>query len=299
MINSSELIQSIESNLGIDKKTLENVVEGKVSETFFFTADGKKQVLRITDEDESYRKDKHAAELFAGTEIPVPPVSKIGLLKEGWHYAISDFYPGTSSDKISESELGDALPGIWKVFAGIFKTSINDTKDFGYVDANSLNGESPTWRSHILGYSENRSMDEWQAMALKIGLDPGLIDKFKAQIQDNIDSVPENRQLIHGDLGFDNLLIDNGKVSAVIDWAQMGYGDWYYDFATIDFWWPGRFGNPKEFADKFGFDIANLDQRKAAYWGRRAFGNINFAVKSQNPETLKWLVDYLPSKVVT
>ena len=49
-------------------------------------------------------------------------------------------------------------------------------------------------------------------------------------------NLPEDRRLIHGDLGFSNILIKDGKVSGVLDWGVSKYGDFVYDFAWLDFW---------------------------------------------------------------
>ena len=42
--------------------------------------------------------------------------------------------------------------------------------------------------------------------------------------------------LLHGDYGFDNVLVDQGKISGVLDWANAKYGDFLYDVAWLDFW---------------------------------------------------------------
>lgn len=290
---------NIEHSLGIPDSELEVVQAGKVSETFFWRHNGELQVLRVTDEDESYRKDQYANELFANTAVPVPPIHKLGQLDDGRYYALSEYVPGVSSDKLPQHEIDTALPVIWSVYAEIFKTPIGSTTGYGYLDASSHNGESETWRSHILNYTENRSVEVWEQYATTTGLDPALIKLFIDQIHANIDAVPEIRQLFHGDLGFDNLLMQDDKVTAVIDWAQMGYGDWYYDFATMEFWWPGRYGDAHKFAAQYGFNADNLEQRKAAYWARRFFGTLNFAVNKQNHETLEWLRKYAADRLVT
>jgi len=51
--------------------------------------------------------------------------------------------------------------------------------------------------------------------------------------------VPEERFLVHGDYGFNNVLAEEGKITAVLDWANAQYGDFVYDIAWLDFYSPG------------------------------------------------------------
>ncbi len=41
---------------------------------------------------------------------------------------------------------------------------------------------------------------------------------------------------MHGDFGHDNLLIDDGTVSAVLDWGEARYGDPLHDVAWLNVW---------------------------------------------------------------
>jgi hygromycin-B 4-O-kinase len=51
-------------------------------------------------------------------------------------------------------------------------------------------------------------------------------------------SCPEERKLVHGDFGSNNVLVDGTAVTAVIDWDNAMYGDPLYDIATTHFWAP-------------------------------------------------------------
>jgi hypothetical protein len=44
------------------------------------------------------------------------------------------------------------------------------------------------------------------------------------------------RVLLHGDLGFTNLLADERGITAVLDWANAMYGDPLYDLAWLSYW---------------------------------------------------------------
>ncbi len=46
------------------------------------------------------------------------------------------------------------------------------------------------------------------------------------------------RHLIHSDLLNYNVLVADGRISAVIDWGCAMYGDFLYDLAWFEFWAP-------------------------------------------------------------
>lgn len=288
----------VEKKLSIPENDLEIVEAGKMSETFFFTDDGGKKVLRVTNEPDSYQKDVYAAELFKGTRVPVPRILDFGERADSVHYAISEHVEGKSSDLLSQSEIDAILPEIWDIMTEIFRTPIGDTTGFGYVDTKTHNGAFSAWKDYFDDYRSEESAEKLRLKAEQIGLDPKIIDKFREQIRRNLPFLPEVRHLWHGDFAFDNLLVHEGKVVAVIDWAQIGYGDWYYDFATMEFWWPDRHGSPQEFAKKYGLDDADLAQRKAAYWAKRFLGTVNFAADKQNKQTIDWLLKYADEKLL-
>lgn len=292
------VMDSVEENLGIKPQDLTVVEAGKMSETFVYEQDGSKKILRVTDEGDSYLRDQFAGELFAGTDIPVPQILDIGTFKNGNHYAVSEFCEGISSDQLSQDEIDHALPEIWKVLAGTLRAPISNTTGYGYMDTATHNGSHSTWRDYFVEYLDEKSAGNLKPKAKQIGINPELIDQFREQLEKNLQFLPEERFLQHGDFAFDNLLMKDGKVTAVIDWAQIGYGDWYYDFATMEFWWPGRYGDPKEFADKYGFNTDNLEQRKAAYWANRFLGTVNFSADKQHKQTAEWLKEHAEQKLV-
>ena len=45
--------------------------------------------------------------------------------------------------------------------------------------------------------------------------------------------LPTERYLIHGDYGFNNVLADEGRVTAVLDWANAKFGDFLFDVAYL------------------------------------------------------------------
>src|SRR5207249_1974221 len=53
---------------------------------------------------------------------------------------------------------------------------------------------------------------------------------------------PEERQVVHGDYGYDNVLAEHGRVTGVLDWEALRYGDPLYDVAYLQLYLPGNEG---------------------------------------------------------
>ncbi|MEM9778260.1 MAG: phosphotransferase, partial [Chloroflexota bacterium] len=76
-----------------------------------------------------------------------------------------------------------------------------------------------------------------------------------------------HRYLIHGDYDYSNVLAENRKVTAVLDWEQVRYGDFVYDIAYLDFYrssvdLASRF---REFYAENGMNLTHFDERFACY----------------------------------
>ena len=50
--------------------------------------------------------------------------------------------------------------------------------------------------------------------------------------------LPSERNLIHSDLLYRNVLVNDNKISVVIDWGNSLFGDFLYDIAWLTYWWP-------------------------------------------------------------
>jgi hygromycin-B 4-O-kinase len=59
-----------------------------------------------------------------------------------------------------------------------------------------------------------------------------------ARLRELAEGLPDDRHLIHGDLLNRNVLVQDSRITAVIDWGNAMYGDWLYDAAWLIFWWP-------------------------------------------------------------
>lgn len=145
---------------------------------------------------------------------------------------------------------------------------------------------------------ESKDAEHFKVSARNIGLETNIVDTFYGQFRKNLPYASETRRLLHGDPAFDNMLVNGSSVTALIDWAQMEYGDWVCDFSRLDFWWPGRYGDMRSFAEESRLETDGLEERKALYWAVNALWTIEFADTAKSQETSAWLREHLPAKIV-
>jgi len=294
----NDVRQFLETTEKANPRSIKQLKEGHNSQALSFeTIEGEKLILRISAKEDDFLADKYAFEHF-GEELLVPRVVEIGHFGKDSYYCITELAEGKISNALTQEEMPDALPSIHDAFAKIFEMDVSGTAGYGHIDLKTSNAVHTTWKVALTADLEDLGVEALKENARNIDLDPVLIDKFVVQFNDNLPYASEIRRLVHGDLGFDNLLLNNNEVTAVIDWARMEYGDWMLDFAKLDFWWPDRFGDSKEFAEKYGLDGDNIHERIALYWALTALDTIRFADKSKNEKIAGWLHEHVSKKLV-
>ncbi len=88
-----------------------------------------------------------------------------------------------------------------------------------------------------------------------------------------VDRCPEIRHLVHGDLLYGNVLVDDARVSAIFDWQCATYGDFLYDVAWLTFWaawYPALAAADVGTAivrhyEEIGFTVPDLEDRLRTY----------------------------------
>lgn len=279
--------------------SIKQLSEGHISQALTFeNFDGNKQVLRISTKDEDFRADDYAYRIF-GSVVPVPEILEIGSFGDKDFYCISKFIEGTTTNKLNNKDMQDSISEQNDIFGRIFNFDISATSGYGSVDINTGNAPRNDWKSFLTSDVESMGgVDELRKNAINIGLEPSLIDKFIKQFVVNVPYASEVRRLLHGDLGFDNMIVSDGKVTAVIDWAHVSYGDWMRDYAKFDFWWPDRYTQPRIFAKSYSLEAEHMHERTALYWAHTALGTISFADRFKNGDITKWLHEHIEEKLI-
>lgn len=219
---------------------------------------------------------------LAGGPVPVPAVVASGSGVEGvpGAFVVMERSPGTVLARQTDA---DALPAPRRrALAG----------DVVAVLAR-LHGVAPGRIGPVRGDADDlfarrvrRAARNWEAWA---GSVPGSVDAAWREAHRRIAAAPPRAQrlvVVHGDYRLANLLVDGGRVTAVLDWELCTHGDPLVDLAwLLDDWrGPGEpavaipsptraggFGDRAElaadYAARTGLDLSGLDRYRAlTHW---------------------------------
>ena len=244
---------------------------GQIAQTCAFTAAGQAYIIRFnhTNMLVNLEKDAYIYRHFAGPQVPIPPVHQIGYLAD-LVYAITEKMPGRSMLDLPPAEVAAAVPAIMATLDAIHAGDVRGATGFGIFDSQGV-GLAPSWRGVLARIREEDDPDDfygqWHHMFEDTFLERDVFERIYAAMMRLLDFCPEERWLVHGNYGFGNLLLEEGQVTAVLDWIDAKYGDFVYDIAWLDFWAP-HLGLGERFAAHYaarGQDVPAYTERLRCY----------------------------------
>ena len=211
---------------------LRRLAQGEESQVFGFRHGGDDLVLRVNPEGEGFHKDRFAHQKFATASLPTPEVLDIGTLDDGHAWCLSRLVPGITLQEMTPDALASVLAPTTQVLNAIAASDLEGTAGYGPFDANGR-GRYDTWRAFVLD-APDPAGSAWRAAADVVDLERihGYIDEIRRLAA----FCPEDRHLVHGDFGSNNVLSDGTVITGVIDWSEAMFGDSLYDIANFFFW---------------------------------------------------------------
>jgi hygromycin-B 4-O-kinase len=214
------------------------IKSGERSKAFIFETKRVKYIFRINNQDIGFRKDKYAYKHFSKF-APIPEVVKIGQFKEQF-YSISQYCIGktlTDSNTVLPSLLINSL---FTTLDELQNVPIPNNAKYGITN---VNGEAKysSWekwilKKNIMVTKNDGSFYSWDEVKTISFVERNIIDELFNKVERLIPFIPKEKYLIHGDYGPGNIMIDNDRVTGVIDWNEYAYGDFLFDVAWLDFW---------------------------------------------------------------
>ncbi|MBK7896271.1 MAG: aminoglycoside phosphotransferase family protein [Anaerolineaceae bacterium] len=194
-------------------------------------------VLRLSEMAEGFAIDR-AAMRFSGPNLPVPRVIDVGQAF-GLHYAISVRHYGRFIETTAASEggkVGDALATLLQALRAVPTAKTDRVVWYDASEAANI-----SWHSWLLNGLQDNAEDVVSGWRAKLAEQPEIDDLFQrceARIHELLPACPERRDLVHGDLLHQNVLVseDGGVVTAVFSWKCSALGDFLYDVAWCTFW---------------------------------------------------------------
>lgn len=218
-------------------KELASLSGGFWSSAFSYSIGTQNYVLRLSDMAEGFAIDK-AAMRFNSPNLPIPKVIEIGKAL-GFNFAISERHYGRFIETTTANEgsiVGNALEKLLAEMRAV-STSRNDPVIWHNPEASKM----MTWHRWLKsGLIDNPKalVSGWRT---KLAENPDIEKLFVAcesKIHELLRVCPERRDLIHGDLLHQNVLVskDASQVTAVFSWKCSAFGDFLYDVAWCTFW---------------------------------------------------------------
>lgn len=283
-INSEEVLAFLKKKVDSSIASVEFLKGGELSQACAFSTPKGDFIIRINKDKYTYEKDKYAFDHFASVSIPVPEVLDISEFNEKLFYAISKRATGQTFDLLDKETTIKLLPQLINTLDEIHSIKQDDGK-YGYW--NSFGKAAiGSWKEFILHRD-----DEF----VNTHPNDDFIKKLHQLIQDFGKYLPEDRYLVHGDFGFNNLVTDGETITGVLDWGESVYGDFIYDVAWLTFW-------PSEvlFADIFREHykkndkrVENFEERLRCYLWQIGLSSLGFFAKSEQEDDYDWTKDKL------
>lgn len=258
---------------------------GEGSQAFSFSANGAEYIIRVNTRNYSFLKDLYASKHFQSLKVPIPKIIEVGSIDEKYYYAISERAHGKRVDKLSEDEQGVVLPKIFETLGEIHGMDINNTKGYGEWDSN---GEASyeSWKEFITSIERSATGKDGDPNLFETTiLEKDVWDKVYTEILALIPFCSEERKLLHGDSGFDNMLSDGQQITGVIDWGESKYGDFIYDYAWLSYWSNQRHGNAlREYYRERNITLPNFEERMRCYELHIGLGALCFFAFSEQKD---------------
>jgi len=247
--------------------------QGVWSQAFSFRNLDKDYVVRFGLYSDDFKKDQIAA-AYAASDLPIPKLLEIGQAF-GRSFAISERAFGNMLDGLDEPQMAQIVPAVFQMLDAMRNTDINTTTGYGNWNTEKV-APYLTWQEYLLDVWNDPITSRtygWRASLQNSPMGEEPFNKAFNVLKSLIEKCPKERYLLHTDLLHYNVLVQDSKISAVIDWGNAMYGDFLYELAGLIVWspWYPAMQNidwAKEAQNhykKIGLDVPNFEERLRCY----------------------------------
>ena len=221
--------------------TLVPIKSGEWSAAYMFSMDNLSFVIRLSHTPENFCRDKAAAK-WSSPGLPIPQIIKMDRYQDQY-YAISPFFHGKPFEKLSANDLEQTIPDFLSVMTALQSISLYSAEGYGTLTSEGQ-GAFQSWSEALLDVKndhQNSLIHGWKKTLAETPDAQRKFNHFYMQLTELVRFCPEQKHPIHSDLLSQNLLVNNHRISAVLDWGCAMIGDPVYDIALISFfepWYP-------------------------------------------------------------
>ncbi|HSX29748.1 MAG TPA: phosphotransferase [Candidatus Saccharimonadales bacterium] len=211
---------------------------GASSQAFCYMYSGVQHVIRFSQREEDFLKDELAAS-FAGEKLPIPRILEVGEALDGY-FAISEYIQGHILDSLNQADMQRTVPAVLEMLDGLRNASTAELSGYGRWNGKGI-GPYSSWQEHIADAGNDNIDSRMHGWKDKLAASPVGLNGFNQaldQLQKLVHFCPEEPHLIHSDLLYKNVLVEDGHIAGVLDWGNSMRGDFLYDLAWLSFWSP-------------------------------------------------------------
>ncbi len=238
VVSVKEAREFLEQHFKISIEDTEALTGGEWSAAFGYTLSGREYAIRFAASKEDFEKDKVVGE-YATPTLHVPNIVEIGEAIRGY-FAISKRSHGIFLDDLNGEQMRRTLPSLLTTLDEVRNIDLSDTQGYGWWGAKK-SADCATWRETLISGFGDKLGDRTYGWRDKLESSPigaESFDKTKEVFEKLLQGLPSDRHLIHSDLLYRNVLVQDNKIEVVIDWGNSMYGDFLYDIAWLLYWWP-------------------------------------------------------------
>ena len=238
-VDPQAVTEIVESCSGRTPQAISQVSSGLISATYECVVPGSTLIAQFTPPNMSVglAVERAFRDRLALAGVPLREVVGDGE-HEGLKWTVTRKASGRSMASLGPAEYRAALPSAFDTLAAIASVDVSDSIGFGWFGFTG-NGSHDTWGEH-LGFVADEEpgmfFGNWHDLFDTTFLEADRFKHYLSRMMDMLRGLSTPRQLVHGGFGYDNVLIENGRVSAVLDWQDARFGDSLFDLAYMDFW---------------------------------------------------------------
>jgi len=289
-LSNPQLLQFLTEKYGSEPQWTP-IAEGMESRVLTFVWEDQEYILRVNPNQSGFQKDRWCFQQFHSEELPIPEILEIGSFSPHYAYSISHRLSGITLEDSAIPTLQQLSPHVSQVWRVISQAPLPSSEGFGPFNERG-HATFSSWQSFLQSTISGKDQ-QWDHLFTSNLLDATALQPVMQSYLQLTEHCPEERKLVHGDFGSNNVLTDGQKITGVLDWDCALYGDPLFDVAGSFFWspWLDCMRIQSEFFQQTLQNEANFAGRLHCYQLRCGLEEIHENALAGNQKLLNWLLN--------
>jgi hygromycin-B 4-O-kinase len=207
---------------------------GMFSQAFSFRLRTQEYVIRLNSYEEDFLKDAFADRYFASI-LPIPKMICCGQLNQDYYFAITERCIGQTLVSLAKYSIGQVLPSLFDSLYALHFLDTSQYSGWGLTDTNGY-GLFTSWEEYLRSFYNQKFSFIWEELFENSFMERSVYERYFSFIEENLPCCSPQKYWVHGDFGYDNVMLDGQWITGVLDWAELRLGDFVYDIAYLEFW---------------------------------------------------------------